>query len=198
MDIFNKPYKSRVRAYASAKKWISGLLAALLILSASGCVSVPDSIQRGYGAQLKQLSRHSGDVDKAFPEETEGDLLFYEIDWLPTTKMDARGFPGKAKRSYLSPVPKTAEDVGAIVLINIDVSRYGTYENGAAALQYIYHVAILDKHTLEMVQAIDLEGGIPPSTTSGANRYGSKISRSKLVKTAQELYEKALQKQTEP
>jgi hypothetical protein len=168
------------------------------MLAASGCVSVPDRIQQAYGEQLQQLSRHSGNVDKTFTEETEGELLIYQIDWLPTTKMDAHGFPGKAKRSYLSPVPKTPEDVGAIALINIDVSRFGTYENGAAALQYIYHVAILDKNTLKMVQAVDLVGGEPPAQTSGPNQYGSKISKSKLIETAQELYKKALLMQTEP
>lgn len=176
------------------KKWICGLLAALLI-AAPGCAPVPNDIQRAFGEQLKELSRHSGDVDGAFSEKTEGELLFYQIDWLPTKRMDARGFPGKAKRSYLFPAPKTAEGVGAIALINIDVSRYGTYENGALALQYMYHVAILDKHTLKMVQAIDLKGGTPPSQTAGPNRYGSKISRRKLMETARELYEKALQKQ---
>lgn len=198
MVVFDRTFKHNAYIHAPVKKWICGFLTVLLMLAASGCVSVPDRIQQAYGEQLQQLSRHSGNVDKTFTEETEGELLIYQIDWLPTTKMDAHGFPGKAKRSYLSPVPKTPEDVGAIALINIDVSRFGTYENGAAALQYIYHVAILDKNTLKMVQAVDLVGGEPPAQTSGPNQYGSKISKSKLIETAQELYKKALLMQTEP
>lgn len=112
------------------------------------------------------------------PHLTDGEILYYSVDCFRHFGLfDSYQGPGDTERRFLKSDVTSADDVAAIAVLYFRRTYVNSYQNGAGAYRIDCTVYILEPATLEILASGTVEGGAPPATTSGGDRWGSAPSQ---------------------
>ena len=128
----------------------------------------------GRDAVAERLEEWTPDrAGRGEPRRIDGEVLYYSIDCFRHYGVFElyRGIEN-AERRFLNSDVKTADDVGVIAVLYYDRVHASTYQNGAVGYRVDCTVFLLDPGTLELLASGTVEGGPPPASTSGGDRWG--------------------------